>query len=51
MPDAELRDEIDYIRDIIAHAAPKYIKPAQRKLAELLAEQGHRESLRGGLPW
>ena len=51
MPDAELVDEIAYQREIISHAAPKYIRPAQNKLAELLGEAGHREWLRDGVPW
>ena len=51
LPDDALADEIAYQREIISHAAPKYIRPAQAKLAELLGEAGHREWLRDGVPW
>ena len=51
LSDAALADEIAYQREIISHAAPKYVRPAQAKLAELLGEVGHREWLRDGVPF
>lgn len=46
MPDAALSDEIAYIREVIDHAAPKYVTPAKKKLAELCAERDHRDWLK-----
>lgn len=52
MPDAELRDEIEFAR---VHATTGKDMAMRRKfgkrLAELMGEQGRRESLRDGLPW
>jgi len=52
MPDAELADEIAFARMHANDGRDMAVRRKQaRRLAELLGEQGQRESLKDGLPW